>query len=77
MFTAVLGGLLSLAGAHAGAITLGAAAGTAAEMALPWITRGMRVRKGLRIANKVSRSLTGKNLEPYQREAFTRDPVLL
>lgn len=74
---AILTSLLAMTGAHVGAVTLGGAAGTAVEAALPWVTRGMRVRKAARLANKVSRGLTGKNLQPYQREAFTRDPTLV
>lgn len=69
----VLTGLLALASAHAGAITLGGAAGTAVEAALPWVTRGMRVRKAARIANRVSRKMTGRALKPFEREEFTRE----
>lgn len=69
----VLTGLLALASAHAGAITLGGAAGTAVEAALPWVTRGMRVRKAARIANRVSRRMVGRGLKPFEREEFTRE----
>lgn len=73
----ILSGVFALAGVHAGAITLGATAGGVLEAAVPWMTRAARARKAARLANRVSRAVGGRSLQPFEREAFTRDPTLV
>lgn len=69
----IISGMLALAGVHAGAITIGGTAGGVIEAAVPWITRAARARKAARLANRVARAVGGRSLQPFEREAFTRE----
>jgi hypothetical protein len=70
----VLGGVLALASGHVAVLTAGSAVGVAIEAGLPWVTRGMQVRRAARLANQVSRTVAGRKLTARERQRILSRP---